>query len=802
MRKSHPIPIPIPIPIPVSASFKDSPAWIRRARENATRAGYHDPVAPTEPIPGYELLELLGEGGMATVFKARDRVSGHLCALKVLREYETLEEGRAQRRLERFLKERELLEKLDHPNVVKAIECSETLSRSPDGGRAAWLALEYVEGATVEELLEREGGPLSVDVVLALVVEVARALAHLASRGVVHRDVKPGNLVVTTGGNVRLVDFGIACLIDGTERNSDEAPLAAAQDLPIGTIDYMAPEQVEGDAVDERADLFALGSTAYRCLAGMSPFTGDTVFARLRELVERQPPPLPRHVPRAFAALVLQLLSKDPAARPDANELHAALEGIIDERGLAGSWGRTALSELVARGRRPRPAVSTPVVCVLHSTEKTIERNLLVGEGYVIGRSLQDGQAASSIGKPWISRHHCRIELGERGLVVTDLGSANGTSVNQLRLEPSSSALLRPGDTLTLGKTTFTVALENAPQSMVRPAWRCLLCGVELAPDAASNDEATGIEERHLCARCRGRIEEDRSAAEQRAREAIADLGVAVTKRYALGGPILRFEVVTADGKRRAAHALDLGPAAARRYVELSKRALDLDDPGILRARALRETRGVLVALTDPIDGKPASEVVLRDGPLASPQAQGAAAVLARAFAHARAKGVTSLAIRPSLVLLGEKGVKTLDVGLAPGLVEAGRSRVELGRSVPCYDAPEAQGVRESSPRATVFSVAAVAHFLLTGEPPVELRSRGRRVRGVALATRREVPGDLARILDAALSDDPAARPESPLDLARALEALAFVPGPRRSAGARTQTMRRLEPEDLEGEPS
>ncbi len=177
-------------------------------------------MAPTEPIPGYELLELLGEGGMATVFKARQRSSGRLCALKVLREFETLEEVRAQRRLERFIRERELLERLDHPNVVRVIECSETLARSPDGGRAAWLALEYAEGATVEELLEREGGPLSVDVVLALVVEVARALAHLASRGVVHRDVKPGNLVVTTGGTVRLVDFGIACLIDGTERNS------------------------------------------------------------------------------------------------------------------------------------------------------------------------------------------------------------------------------------------------------------------------------------------------------------------------------------------------------------------------------------------------------------------------------------------------------------------------------------------------------------------------------------------------------------------------------------------------------
>jgi serine/threonine-protein kinase PknK len=330
---------------------------------------------------------------------------------------------------------------------------------------------------------------------------------------------------------------------------------------------------------------------------------------------------------------------------------------------------------------------------------------------------------------------------------------------------------------------------------MVQPAWRCLLCGKELPRDAASNDEATGIEERHLCGRCRDKIEEDRSAAERRAREAIAFLGAKVTRRLELGGPILRFDVISPDKKAWSAHALDLGPSAAQRYVELSKRALELDDPGILRARAVREVLGVLVILTDPIAGKPASEIVVRDGPLAPGEARAAALVLARAFAHARQKGVTSLAIRPSLVLLGAGGAKALDVGLAPGLVEAGRSRVELGRSVPSYDAPETLGMRETSPRATVFSVAAVAHFLMTGEAPIELRSHGRRVRAAPLASRKEIPAELAQLLDAALAQDPQERLAGPEELAKALEAVAAPAAPPRNP---LQTTRFMKATDLE----
>src|SRR5262249_46598916 len=157
---------------------------------------------------------------------------------------------------------------------------------------------------------------------------------------------------------------------------------------------------------------------------------------------------------------------------------------------------------------------------------------------------------------------------------------------------------------------------------------------IELLFDVVLNDDATGVEERHLCARCRSRIEEDRSAAEERARDALGSLGATATKRFELGGPILRFEVATRDGKRWAAHAVALGPTAARRYVELSKRALDLDHPGILKARAVREAKGVLIVLTDAIVGRPAAEVVLRDGPLGPDEARAATVVLCQAMAH------------------------------------------------------------------------------------------------------------------------------------------------------------------------
>jgi serine/threonine protein kinase len=695
---------------------------------------------------------------------------------------------RTERRVDRFRREGDILERLDHPNVVRLLDRSQASATS-----GHWIALEYVDGPSVESLIEREGGPLQTNVVLALAAEVCRALVHLAQKGVVHRDVKPANLVVTAGGTVKLVDFGIACTVDEDGQISDEGPIIP-QDLPIGTVDYMAPEQVENaDELTARVDVFALGSTAYRCLAGMTPFTGETVFARLRELVERDPPPLPRAVPKEVSALIFALLEKDPKKRMDAAAVLVAVETLAGSKNDK-EWSRKTLADLLAQGPRAKPAPSDtgPITTVLASAELTIERALHVGQGYLIGRSLADGQASTSIGKPWISRHHCRIELGERGLIVTDLGSANGTFVNKLRVKPSNSALLRPGDTLQLGKTILKVSLENAPPGFARPAWKCLLCGIDLPPDAASTDEATGVEERHLCARCRSHIEQDRSAGEERARVAIESLGAQPMRRFELGGHILRFEVVTRDGKRWAAHAIDIGPSAAPRYVELSKKALDLDHPGILRARAVREAKGVLIVLTDPVAGRPADGVVLRDGPLPAEEVKHVAMVLAQAFAHARSRGVLALAIRPSHVLIGDgRVVKALDVGLAPGLVEAGRSRVELGRAVPCYDAPEAAGVREPFPTATVFSVAAVAHFLLTGEAPVEVRSQNRRVKADPLSGREGIPAELAKVLDRALDDDPKKRPQTPESFADELHMIGRIalPPPPKPV-ERTQTFK------------
>ncbi|MBI3722698.1 protein kinase [bacterium] len=731
-------------------------------------------MSDKEPVPGYELLEVLGEGGMATVFKARQRATGRICALKVLRQFDATVD-RLERRLDRFLQEGDLLERLDHPNVVRI------LARGNDEA-GTWLALEYVDGPSLEELLERQGGPLAPGVVLALLCEVAHALDHLSSRGVVHLDVKPPNIVITAGGAAKLCDFGIAQLKGMNDEVTRDRVISS--EMPIGTIDYMAPEQVEGDAVDGRVDIFALGSTAYRCLAGMTPFTGETVFARLRELVERQPPPLPRSVPPSLGAFVFSLLSKEPDERPEAKQVVSSAESLARELlgGAGEGWARRALVEILARPRKPKPAADAPALVILSSDEMTIERPLAVGEGFVIGRSLADGQASTSIGMPWISRQHCRLELGGRGLVVTNLGSSNGTYVNGLKVRGHSSALLRPGDKLTLGKTVLDVALENAPPSLAAPLWKCLLCGIDLPNDAGSSDEATKIEERHLCARCRARMEEDRASGEKRAREAIAALGVSVSRRLELGGPILRFEAegsVSRPGqpprqRKLAAHALDLGPSAAKLYVERSKTALSLDHPGLLLAHAVRASEGVLVIVTDPVEARTASEIVLREGVLASETARRATVLLARAVSYARTQGVTSVAIRPGLVLLKPNGqARLMDVGLAPGLVEAGRSRVEMGRSMPSYEAPEAAGVREMTPRALVYSIAAVGHFLLTGEAPLELRSGGRRVTATPLRERNEVPPELARVLDRALQQEPEKRYASLEDLVTALDALA-----------------------------
>ena len=248
----------------------------------------------------YEVLRRLGGGGMAEVHLARDEVLGRDVALKILRERLAKDEVF----LKRFRREARSAATLNHPNVVQVYD----QRRSQDG--AYYIAMEHVSGGTLKERIAREG-PLEPWEAARIGAQVAEALRAAHESGVVHRDVKSQNVLLTAAGDAKVADFGIARAADATTLSSPGAVL--------GTAKYMSPEQATGSVATPRSDLYSLGVVLYEMLTGVPPFEADDP-AQARAKHVREPPPRLGEknpaVPEAMDALVARLMAKDPAARP------------------------------------------------------------------------------------------------------------------------------------------------------------------------------------------------------------------------------------------------------------------------------------------------------------------------------------------------------------------------------------------------------------------------------------------------------------------------------------------------------
>jgi len=259
----------------------------------------------------YRLDERIAVGGMGEVWRAEDTVLGRSVAVKCLKpEYVDDAEFR-----ERFRAEARHAAGLSHPGIASVFDYGEQVE--PE--KSAWLVMELVDGEPLSTLLRRTGR-LPAEQALDLVGQAALALeaAHLA--GVVHRDVKPGNLLVRPDGVVKVTDFGIA-------RATDAVPITRTGTV-VGTAYYLSPEQASGAAVTPASDVYSLGVVAYECLAGERPFPGTNPVAVATAHLHNPPPPLPDDVPAPVRDLVLRALEKDPARRP----------------AHAGELGRTALA--------------------------------------------------------------------------------------------------------------------------------------------------------------------------------------------------------------------------------------------------------------------------------------------------------------------------------------------------------------------------------------------------------------------------------------------------------------------------
>jgi serine/threonine-protein kinase len=286
------------------------------------QAGRNQVVAHQIVGSRYRLQERIGRGGTATVWRGLDLTTGDPVAVKVLHD----EQAARPVALERLRREAEAVAQLRHPNIV----ASHGLGIDGDG---SFLAMELVEGRTVADLLTKEG-PLPVDKALWIAEQVCAALTAAHSAGIIHRDIKPGNLIVSSAGVVKVCDFGIARL-----RARDANTALTGPSDAVGTCEYMAPEQANGDPIDARTDLYAVGCVLYAMLTGQPPLVGETAMAVMHQHLHRSPLPLRNlrsDIPAELDELVGRLLAKSPADRPGtATEVRARLTVIRSTAGAA-----------------------------------------------------------------------------------------------------------------------------------------------------------------------------------------------------------------------------------------------------------------------------------------------------------------------------------------------------------------------------------------------------------------------------------------------------------------------------------
>jgi serine/threonine protein kinase len=296
----------------------------------------------------YELQELVGSGGMSNVFRAYDRLLERPVAIKVLHE----QLGRDEDYVERFRREARAVAQLAHPNIVTVID------RGEEDGRQ-YIVFEYIEGENLKALVAN--GALPVDETLHYGLQVARALDFAHKRGLVHRDVKPQNVLLNEDGQAKVTDFGIA-------RSLDVQGVTQTGTI-LGTSDYIAPEQARGDKVDQKTDIYSLGTVLYELLTGEVPYEGDNFVAvAMRHVNDPVPSVLDRRrdVPIRLDLVIQRAMAKNPDDRFESMEkLVEELERCLVELKTDGDEGATMIVPRARRPKAPRRKRSIPVLPIL-----------------------------------------------------------------------------------------------------------------------------------------------------------------------------------------------------------------------------------------------------------------------------------------------------------------------------------------------------------------------------------------------------------------------------------------------------
>jgi len=313
-------------------------------------------------IRRFDITRLIARGGMGEVYLAKDAVLGRDLALKILRQDVT----RDSDRLERFVLEARAASALNHPHLIAIYDIGESSPKrngSPVGPPVLYIAMELVSGETLRSSLE--GNRLDLDRTLEFMAQVADALDAAHAAGVTHRDLKPENLMIAEGGYAKVLDFGIAKLRADLMQGRTDAghePTATDGGRLLGTLGYMSPEQVQGQAADNRTDVFSYGCVLYEAITGKRAFLAPNAFATLKQIVEHEPDPLSKHVPSVpdgLEPIVRKCLAKDPAQRYGSMREVAA-----DLREVRRKMNDTGVVEVPAR-RKARNLLAVGLAVVL-----------------------------------------------------------------------------------------------------------------------------------------------------------------------------------------------------------------------------------------------------------------------------------------------------------------------------------------------------------------------------------------------------------------------------------------------------
>jgi serine/threonine-protein kinase len=383
----------------------------------------------------YELHQLIAAGGMGQVWRGLDIALHRPVAVKVLRSEYTGDPTF----LARFRAEAQHAASLSHPNIAAVFDYGEEIAQDGTGETLAYLVMELVAGEPLSTLVAREG-PLETETTLSLLRQTAFGLGEAHRAGMVHRDVKPGNILVRPDGSVKITDFGIAW--------SARSVALTRTGQVIGTPQYLSPEQAEGRPATPASDVYALGLIGYECLTGHPAFEGDNAVTIALKQVRQEPEPLPGNLPAGVRGLIRRALLKDPGARlPDGAAFVAAIDDVLAGRPLSDAPSTVAVAP-ASTGEMRRPLDTRPPGAVRSPGSKRPRGRrrralatvllpllaLLAGAGIAAAllQALSDGPPSATASA---------AEQQESGSIVLDAGNYIGRPVDQVAQRLTSLGL-------------------------------------------------------------------------------------------------------------------------------------------------------------------------------------------------------------------------------------------------------------------------------------------------------------------------------------------------------------------------